>query len=254
MLQVLLDMLAPGVAVVEGEEVARMGQGMVQGGDLAQALGMAKQVDPVEVMLVEVEEMEGAKMEDLGMGMAQVMCMVRLGDMGLVEDLMLREVDKVEMTAVKKMVGLDVVLALAVALVLVKLVYTFLIMTLDIVMWAAMVVVAEEGKVVQVAVVLGVTLEAVMSTFLIMALDMIMWAARVVVAVEGKVVQVAVDLRVVPEAVLGTFLIMALDVVMQVVRVVVAVEGKVVQVEVDLGVVPEVVLGPPTTAAGVRKT
>jgi hypothetical protein len=114
--QGFLDMLAPGVAVVEGEEVVGMGQGMVQSGALARALDMVKQVGPMELMLVEaeaVEKVEGVKMEDLGMGLAQVLATGRLGDMGLVEDHMLREEVKVEVAVVDKMRVLDQVPARA---------------------------------------------------------------------------------------------------------------------------------------------
>jgi hypothetical protein len=69
MLQGFLGMSALEAVVAEGEGVLAMVQGM----DLARALGMVEQVDLVELMLVEVvavEVVEGDKMEDLGMVLA----------------------------------------------------------------------------------------------------------------------------------------------------------------------------------------
>jgi hypothetical protein len=69
MLQGFLGMSVLEAVVAEGEGVLAMVQGM----DLARALGMVEQVDLVELMLVEVaavEVVEGDKMEDLGMVLA----------------------------------------------------------------------------------------------------------------------------------------------------------------------------------------
>jgi hypothetical protein len=119
MLQGFLGMSALEAVVAEGEGVLAMVQGM----DLARALGMVEQVDLVELMLVEVaavEVVEGDKMEDLGMVLAQVLGMVRLVDMGLVVDHMLTKEVKVVVVAADKTGVLGLALALALGLFMVK--------------------------------------------------------------------------------------------------------------------------------------
>jgi hypothetical protein len=181
-----------------------MGQGMVQGMAPAQALGMAKQVDPVELMLVEVaavEGVEGDKMEDLGMVLAQVLGMVRLVDMGLVVDHMLMEEVKVEVAAVDKMGALD----LALGLVTVKLVDMGHMVEGRMLKEVDKVEVVAAGKMVGLDMVPVPAQDTVklVDTILITVVDMLMQEARVAVAVAGKVVQVAVDLGVALEAGLG---------------------------------------------------
>jgi hypothetical protein len=181
-----------------------MGQGMVQGMAPAQALGMAKQVDPVELMLVEVaavEGVEGDKMEDLGMVLAQVLGMVRLVDMGLVVDHMLMEEVKVEVAAVDKMGALELVLGL----VTVKLVDMGHMVEGRMLKEVDKVEVVAAGKMVGLDMVPVPAQDTVklVDTILITVVDMLMQEARVAVAVAGKVVQVAVDLGVALEAGLG---------------------------------------------------
>jgi hypothetical protein len=88
-------------------------------------------------------------MVGLGLVMAQVLDMDKLVGMVLMEEVMLREVVRVEVAAADKMVGLDKVLALA--LDMVRLVDMGL-MVADMLRQVAKVVVVEAGKVVKMVV------------------------------------------------------------------------------------------------------
>jgi hypothetical protein len=95
-------MLAPRVAVVEGEVVE--GPRVVLDGDPALALGMVRPADlPVEHMLVEAGEVkvvEAVKMVDLDMVLGPVLVMARLVAMALMVERTLKEVAKVEAVVV----------------------------------------------------------------------------------------------------------------------------------------------------------
>uniref|UniRef100_A0A0E0L980 Uncharacterized protein n=1 Tax=Oryza punctata TaxID=4537 RepID=A0A0E0L980_ORYPU len=118
---IIRDMLVLGAAEVEGEVV--VGRGMVLGGDLALARGMAKQVDLEENMLVGVvgvgvEVVEADKMVVLDMVLDPVLGMAKQGDMDLmVVEHMLKEEVVVAVAAVDKTVGLGMVLVPVLAMV-----------------------------------------------------------------------------------------------------------------------------------------
>lgn len=208
-------MLAPRVAVVEGEVVE--GPRVVLDGDPALALGMVRPADlPVEHMLVEAGEVkvvEVVKMVDLDMVLGPVLVMARLVAMALMVERTLKEVAKVEAVGVDKMVVPDLVPVPVLAMVkLGDMVLTMVLMVVVVHMLKveAKVEVVAVDKMVDLVRARGLVLDMVklvdmgptMADIGLTVVDMLRQVVKVVVAVVGKAFQAVVVLGVAQEAVL----------------------------------------------------